>query len=55
MHVLVGNIVKTDVADYPCATREEAEALYLALRNRRLAEAQDEKRREAAPDRSGQH
>jgi hypothetical protein len=32
MRVLIGNMVKTDVADYPCATREEAEALFMALR-----------------------
>ena len=34
MCVLVGNTVKTRFADYPCATREEAEALYLRLRER---------------------
>lgn len=31
MPVLIGNTVKTATADYPCATREEAEALFLAL------------------------
>ena len=33
MCVLIGNMVKTKTADYPCGTREEAEALYLALRS----------------------
>lgn len=53
MHVLVGNIVKTEVADYPCATREEAEALYLALRNRdaeRARRSQAEKPAERAAE-----
>ena len=34
MCVLIGNIVKTEFADYPCATREEAEALFMRLRER---------------------
>ena len=34
MRVLIGNMVKTGVADYPCATREEAEALFMALHDR---------------------
>jgi hypothetical protein len=33
MCVLIGNMVKTRTADYPCRTREEAEALYMALRS----------------------
>ena len=41
MCVLIGNTVKTAVADYPCATREEAEALFLQLRQR---EAENERR-----------
>ena len=34
MCVLVGTTVKTKVADYPCATREEAEALFVELKQR---------------------
>ena len=34
MRVLIGNTVKTQFADYPCATREEAEALFMTLRDR---------------------
>jgi hypothetical protein len=34
MCVLIGNTVKTKYADYPCATREEAEALFMRLRER---------------------
>ena len=34
MRVLIGNMVKTGVADYPCASREEAEALYMTLHDR---------------------
>ncbi|MBI2382462.1 MAG: hypothetical protein HYV18_00110 [Gammaproteobacteria bacterium] len=34
MQVLIGNIVKTQFADYPCASREEAEALVVRLRER---------------------
>ena len=41
MRALVGNMVKTEVADYPCATREEAEALYLTLRRRQPARGED--------------
>lgn len=39
MKVLIGNMVKTDNGDYPCATREEAEALFMTLRD--PAEAAD--------------
>lgn len=34
MCVLIGNTVKTDTGDYPCKTREEAEALFMQLRER---------------------
>jgi hypothetical protein len=34
MCFLVGKTVKTQFADYSCATREEAEALYMSLRHR---------------------
>ena len=34
MCVLIGNTVKTQFADYPCATREEAETLFMTLRDR---------------------
>lgn len=37
MQVIVGNIVKTDFGDYPCANREEAEALLMSLRQREKA------------------
>ena len=32
MRVLIGNVVKTDTAEYAFATREEAEAFYMTLR-----------------------
>lgn len=50
MQVLIGNIVKTEVADYPCATREEAEALYFALRYPHRQEEPAEPRREASAE-----
>lgn len=31
MRQIIGNTVKTDFADYPCANREEAEALLMSL------------------------
>jgi hypothetical protein len=37
MRVLIGNTVKTGVADHHCTTREEAEALFMALHERREA------------------
>lgn len=48
MQVLIGNIVKTEVADYPCATREEAEALYFALRYPHREDESPEPSREIA-------
>jgi hypothetical protein len=40
MCVLIGNTVKTETGDYPCKTREEAEALFMQLRERSKARAQ---------------
>ena len=34
MCVLIGNTVKTETGEYPCKTREEAEALYLQILER---------------------
>jgi hypothetical protein len=31
MRQIIGNTVKTDFGDYPCANREEAEALLMSL------------------------
>ena len=42
MHVIIGNTVKTDFGDYPCANREEAEALLVSLLERDRAKAQPE-------------
>jgi len=45
MRILIGNTVKTDFGEYPCATREEAEALFRSLEERaanRAEPAQDE-------------
>lgn len=39
MCVLIGNTVKTETGDYPCKTREEAEALFMQLRERDKARA----------------
>ena len=47
MRVLIGNMVKTGVADYPCATREEAEALFMALQDRKEPARQERREREA--------
>lgn len=55
MRALIGNMVKTEVADYPCASREEAEALYIALRSahpaRAAADAAPPARREETQER----
>jgi len=40
MQVIIGNTVKTDFADYPCASREEAEALFMSLLQRDKAKEQ---------------
>lgn len=40
MRVIIGNTVKTDFGDYPCASREEAEALMLTLLQRDNAKEQ---------------
>ncbi len=40
MHVIIGNTVKTDFGDYPCASREEAEALLISLIQRDKAKEQ---------------
>lgn len=37
MQVIIGNTVKTDFGDYPCANREEAEALLMSLVQREKA------------------
>jgi hypothetical protein len=31
MRVIIGNTVKTDFGDYPCDSREQAEALLMSL------------------------
>ena len=49
MCVLVGNTVKTETGDYPCKTREEAEALFMTLREREASAARN---REAPPQRN---
>lgn len=50
MCVLIGNTVKTQYADYPCATREEAEALFIRLREReRERSGQPEPRPDESP------
>ena len=41
MCVLIGTTVKTQYADYPCATREEAETLFMTLRAREAAPMRD--------------
>lgn len=41
MHVIIGNTVKTDFGDYPCANREEAEALLMSLLQRDKAKAKE--------------
>jgi hypothetical protein len=48
MCVLIGNTVKTETAEYPCRTREEAEALYMQLLERERAK---EARSDATPRR----
>lgn len=37
MCVLIGNTVKTSTGDYACKTREEAEALFVQVREREKA------------------
>ena len=39
MCVLIGNTVKTESGDYPCKTREEAEALYMQILERERAKS----------------
>jgi hypothetical protein len=53
MCVLVGNTVKTKYADYPCATREEAEALFMRLREREQQKAAGDAPRQQASGDSG--
>jgi hypothetical protein len=52
MCVLIGNMVKTETADYPCHSREEAEALYFALKSGRKTEPQlkEERARREQPE-----
>jgi len=45
MHVIIGNTVKTDIGDYPCANREEAEALLMTLLQRDKAKEQPQGQR----------
>jgi hypothetical protein len=51
MCVLIGNMVKTRTADYPCKTREEAEALYMALRDRHPARTEPQEQPERTQER----
>lgn len=44
MYVLIGTTVKTQYADYPCATREEAETLFMTLRAREAPPTRDRER-----------
>jgi hypothetical protein len=44
MCVLIGNTVKTETGDYPCKTREEAEALFMQLREREKARSESRAR-----------
>ncbi|HZP13857.1 MAG TPA: hypothetical protein VFB36_15680 [Nevskiaceae bacterium] len=44
MCVLIGNTVKTESGDYPCKTREEAEALFMQLREREKSRAESRAR-----------
>jgi hypothetical protein len=45
MRVIVGNTVKTDFGDYPCDSREQAEALLMSLHllERQRSQQRDEK------------
>lgn len=45
MHVIIGNTVKTDFGDYPCANREEAEALLISLLQRDKAKEEPQELR----------
>lgn len=44
MCVLIGTTVKTQYADYPCASRDEAETLFMTLRAREQPPVRDRER-----------